>query len=273
MKPAVLLIDDDETSLSVLARRLEGEDYDVSQATSGPAALEMLEIQHFDLILLDVYMPGMDGPDVLTRIKTNPRLQNIPVIMLSADGTQQIVKHCLLAGATDYLNKPLVIGLASQRIARCLIGNAEAYTRYSQPPYRHGEPVLVVDDNELTRELITGVIRNIGYTPVPVPGGREALAALDRQIFALALLDVRMPDVDGMEVLRRIRENPRYGDLPVIMVSAENDSRTIVKCIESGASDYVTKPFEAIFLRARIESCLRSRASLDDINVDLDSSL
>lgn len=269
MKPAILLVDDDETNLSVLSRRLEHEGYAVQAVTDGSTALEMLEVQHFDLVVLDVHMPEMDGPDVLTEIKANPRLQDIPVIMLSSDDSHQIVKHCLLAGAADYLNKPLVMGLVTQRIARCLTGNAEVFTRYSQPPFRHGEPVLVVDDNELTQELIAGVVDNIGYAPFTVGSGRDALSALDDQRFALALLDVRMPEVNGLEVLRRIRETGRHSTLPVIMVSAENDSRMIVDCIDAGASDYVTKPFEAIFLRARIESCLRSRSSMDSLDLEV----
>lgn len=272
VKPAILLVDDDQTNLNVLTRRLEREGYVTRSANSGRVALEMLEVQRFDLVILDVYMPGMDGPDVLSHIKTNPRLADTPVIMLSADDTKQIVKHCLLAGAADYLNKPLVIGLASQRIARCLRSSASEFTRYNDPPYRHGETVLVVDDNDLTRDLITEVIHNIGYKPYAVAGGREALAAIDEQPFALALLDVRMPDIDGLEALRQIRSNERHGSLPVIMVSAEHDSRTIVKCIEAGASDYVTKPFEPIFLRARIESCLRSRAAVDGLNRDIDQT-
>jgi CheY-like chemotaxis protein len=270
VKPAILLVDDDQTNLNVLTRRLEREGYVTRTATSGRAALEMLEVQRFDLVILDVYMPGMDGPDVLSHIKSDPRLQDTPVIMLSADDTRQIVKHCLLAGAADYLNKPLVIGLASQRIARCLRTSAGEFTRYNEPPFRHGETVLVVDDNDLSRDLIHGVIENIGYKPHTVAGGREALAAIEEQPFALALLDVRMPDVDGLEVLRQIRNSERHGALPIIMVSAEQDSRTIVKCIETGASDYVTKPFEPIFLRARIESCLRSRMSVDRLSLDID---
>jgi len=150
--------------------------------------------------------------------------------------------------------------------------SASEFTRYNDPPYRHGETVLVVDDNDLTRDLITEVIHNIGYEPYAVAGGREALAAIDEQPFALALLDVRMPDIDGLEALRQIRSNERHGSLPVIMVSAEQDSRTIVKCIEAGASDYVTKPFEPIFLRARIESCLRSRAAVDGLSLDIDQT-
>ncbi|MDQ2899560.1 MAG: ATP-binding cassette domain-containing protein [Acidobacteriota bacterium] len=112
--------------------------------------------------------------------------------------------------------------------------------------------LLVVDDNEISRDLFCRRLERHGYRVSQAAGGREALDSIAGGEFDLVLLDVMMPDIDGYEVLRQLKEQGRLGELPVIMTSAMDEVRSAIRCIELGAEDYLTKPFDPVLLRARI---------------------
>jgi signal transduction histidine kinase len=116
----LLVVDDDAANLEVLSRRLERQGHDVRTAKSGRDAMRMLAGSAFDLVLLDIMMPELDGYEVLARIKADSRLQHIPVIMISALNELQSVVRCIEAGAEDYLTKPFNPTLLKARIGACL---------------------------------------------------------------------------------------------------------------------------------------------------------
>lgn len=117
---AILVVDDDEGNRDVLNRRLSRQGYEVTTAESGPQALRLLRKTKFDLVLLDLIMPVMDGDQVLAKIKSDPQLRHVPVIMLSAVDELDSVVRCILMGAEDYLSKPYNPVLLQARIGACL---------------------------------------------------------------------------------------------------------------------------------------------------------
>jgi CheY-like chemotaxis protein len=119
--------------------------------------------------------------------------------------------------------------------------------------------VLVVDDDEDNREMLRRRLEREGYDSVCVSDGKRALESLASGGFDLMLLDVLMPDMDGHEVLARVKGSPDTRDIPVIMISALDDMPSIVKCIERGAEDFLPKPFDPVLLRARISSSLAKK--------------
>jgi signal transduction histidine kinase len=123
--------------------------------------------------------------------------------------------------------------------------------------------LLVVDDNAENRDVLARRLQKQGHWAVTVSSGREALDALADQPFDLVLLDMMMPEMDGYEVLSRIKEDPRSSRLPVIMISALDEMDSVVRCIEMGAADYLPKPFNPTLLRARIEAGLREKRARD----------
>ncbi len=123
--------------------------------------------------------------------------------------------------------------------------------------------LLVVDDVELNRDLLGRRLKGQGYTVEMAESGAEALAKLEASAFDLVLLDIMMPQMDGYEVLRRIKSDARLQHLPVVMVSALGETESVVRCIELGADDYLTKPFNPLVLKARVTSSL-SRKWLRD---------
>ena len=125
--------------------------------------------------------------------------------------------------------------------------------------------LLVVDDNEDNREILAGRLAQLGYTNVAMAtGGREALDLIERSPFDLVLLDVMMPAVGGIEVLETLRARKRLASLPVIMVSAASEQESVVRCIELGAEDYLTKPVNATMLRARVGATLEKKRLRDE---------
>jgi CheY-like chemotaxis protein len=127
-----------------------------------------------------------------------------------------------------------------------------------------GPALLVVDDNEDNRYTLVQRLRRLGYTNVVTAiDGRGALERLGTQDFDLVLLDVMMPELNGYEVLERIRADDRLRHVPVIMISAVDQVESVVRCIELGAEDYLPKPFNPVILRARVVTCLEKKRLRD----------
>lgn len=116
--------------------------------------------------------------------------------------------------------------------------------------------VLVVDDNRINRLKLTRVLKTEGYDVLEAPGGKEALDALASQRIDLVLLDLLMPDVDGFQVLEKMQVDQQTRGIPVIMVTAVDEADDLKRCMEIGAVDYITKPFDIEILKERVESHL-----------------
>lgn len=123
--------------------------------------------------------------------------------------------------------------------------------------------ILVVDDNEMNRDLLSRRLSRDGYQVYVAEDGEIALTWLHDTLVDLVLLDIMMPGIDGYEVLERMKADKRLRHIPVIMISAINDMDSIIRCIEKGADDYLTKPFDPVLLKARVSSCLYKKYAHD----------
>lgn len=119
--------------------------------------------------------------------------------------------------------------------------------------------LLVVDDNEMNRDLLSRRLRRLGHEVAVAVDGREALAMLAQAPVDLVLLDIMMPELNGYEVLTRIKGDAGLRHVPVIMISAVDDMASVVRCIELGAEDYLPKPFDPVLLKARVGACLEKK--------------
>jgi DNA-binding response OmpR family regulator len=117
--------------------------------------------------------------------------------------------------------------------------------------------ILVVDDNEMNRDMLSRRLRRMGYASHLAENGEEALAMIAETTYNLLLLDIMMPTLSGYEVLERIKQDDATRSLPVIMISAVDDLDSVVRCIELGAEDYLFKPFNPVLLKARIHASLK----------------
>ena len=120
-------------------------------------------------------------------------------------------------------------------------------------------PVLVVDDNEMNRDLLARRLLREGHCVRVASGGREALALLRSESYDLVLLDIMMPEMNGYEVLQQLKADAQWREIPVVMISALDELDSVVRCLEAGAEDYLPKPFEPVILRARVNACLEKK--------------
>jgi adenylate cyclase len=123
--------------------------------------------------------------------------------------------------------------------------------------------LLVVDDNEINRDLLSRYLARLGHTVQTAPDGKKALEMIDSGAFDLVLLDIMMPELNGYQVLQHLQDSPAWRDLPVIMISALDEMDSVVRCIELGAADYLAKPFNPVLLRARVGACLEKKRLRD----------
>ena len=123
--------------------------------------------------------------------------------------------------------------------------------------------LLVVDDNEINRDLLSRYLARLGHAVQTAPDGRRALEMIATGAFDLVLLDIMMPELNGYQVLQHLQDSPAWRDLPVIMISALDEMDSVVRCIELGAADYLAKPFNPVLLRARVGACLEKKRLRD----------
>ena len=119
--------------------------------------------------------------------------------------------------------------------------------------------ILVVDDNEMNRDMLSRRLERQGYQAILAEDGIQALELLPQHAFDLVLLDIMMPRMNGYEVLERAKTDPVLRNIPIIMISAVDDLDSVVKCVEMGADDYLFKPFNPILLKARISASLEKK--------------
>jgi len=122
--------------------------------------------------------------------------------------------------------------------------------------------ILIVDDNAVNRQVLTGLLKKEGYATTTVDSGEAALTSLAEEPVGLILLDIMMPVMDGYEVLTRLKEDPVLCSIPVVMITALEDIDSVVKCIHLGADDYLTKPIKATLLKTRIDNVLSRKKAL-----------
>jgi sigma-B regulation protein RsbU (phosphoserine phosphatase) len=164
---------------------------------------------------------------------------------------------------SDLINSETVTDLQENFLPDC-----SSFTNYSQPNFptlttsHHQATILVVDDNETNRDLLSRQIEAQGYQAATATDGQEALAMIQTGKYDLILLDIIMPKMNGYQVLERLR-NSQWRNIPVIMISALDELDSVVKCIEMGAEDYLAKPFNSVLLRARIGACLEKKRLRD----------
>jgi len=142
-------------------------------------------------------------------------------------------------------------------------GKAKPRASAASRKTKHSGRILVADDIATNRDLLQQQLTREGYTVTLTEDGRQALAAADREDFDVILLDMMMPGLDGIGTLARLKADGRLQEIPVIMISALDEEDKVIQCIEAGAEDYLTKPFNPVLLRARINSCIERKRSHD----------
>jgi CheY-like chemotaxis protein len=217
----VLVIDDDPVQRDLMRRFLQSEGFPVEAASGGEEGLRLARRLRPRNITHDVMMPDMDGWSVLTAIKADPDLCDIPVVMLTMVDDR---RRGLALGAADYLTKPVDRARLTQVLQRHAC---------SEPPCT----VLLVEDDTDSRELIGVQLRRDGWVVREATNGLEALEEVGRQVPNLILLDLMMPEMDGFEFADTLRRNEAWRGVPVVVLTAldltEEDRRRLNGRVQS----------------------------------------
>jgi PAS domain S-box-containing protein len=202
----ILVIDDDPAQRDLIQRFLTREGFAVRTAAGGETGLRLARLLRPVAITLVVMMPEMDGWSVLLALKTDADLCDTPVIMLTMVDDPE---RGFTLGAAEYATKPV----DRTRLARIL----RKYT-CTHPPC----PVLLVEDDPATREVMRSVLEKEGWTVSEAENGRVALVCMERERPCLILLDLMMPEMDGFEFATRVRKNPEWRSIPIVVVTAHD---------------------------------------------------
>jgi PAS domain S-box-containing protein len=204
--PLVLIIDDDTAARDLVSRHLAKEGFRVETAADGETGLRRARELMPDVITLDVLMPGLDGWTVLQRLKSDPALAGIPVVMISVLDEKPLG---FSLGATGYLTKPVERQALGELLNRLLPRDANAL-------------VLIVEDDAATRDVLRRAVTAAGYRVQEAGNGRVGLGCIEQEVPALILLDLMMPEMDGFAFLDELRVSPAGHDLPVVVVTARD---------------------------------------------------
>lgn len=266
----ILVVDDQPQNVALLTDILEHDEYEVWEATCGAEALQMATKVLPDLILLDVNLPDMDGYAVCQQLKANSQTEPIPIIFVSAlDDSWDQVKGFVVGGG-DYITKPfntleVIIRIENQLKIRRIqdqrrrevlapVMAASEETRLVQPmPPSPKAVILIVDDEPKNLTLLTNVLEQDGYEVWLAESGTEALRIAGMVLPDLILLDIKMPDMQGYDVCEQMKADAKTKRVPVIFVSALDQTWDKVKAFSVGGSDYVNKPIQVVELMARIK--------------------
>lgn len=284
-QPRILLVEDNEMNREVLSRRLERKGFEVLTAVDGAAALQAAAKERPGLILMDLSLPTIDGWEASRRLKDDQETAAIPIIALTAHAMSGDRQSAVEAGCDGYETKPVDLPRLLEKIEALLDRGVDNRTaevdavRSQRPESRTADPqpsvgatdavsrqtgrILVVDDNAENRELLVRRLRQDGHTDYVAENGQEGLALLEETEIDLVLLDIMMPVMDGYQVLEQMKKDTQLRHIPVIVVSASQEFDSAVRCIEMGADDYLTKPFNRVLLQARISSSLEKKRLRD----------
>jgi two-component system sensor histidine kinase/response regulator len=275
----MLVVDDNQTNRTILAKMLESFGCSPEVVESGKEALQTLKRaargeKLFDLVLLDMQMPGMDGVETLEAIKADPDIRDMVVIMLTSMGVRGDAARLEALGCAGYLIKPVkqsqlfdtIITVLSRQGARPENQPLKIVTRHTVADVkRRRTRILLAEDNPMNQKLAVALLKKAGYTVDAVENGKLAVEALNRKSYDLILMDVQMPEMDGFEATKAIRQRKdERRNIPILAMTAHAMKGDRERCLGAGMDDYVSKPIEPQELLNTVKKWVVSEANEQD---------
>ncbi len=261
---SVLIVDDNAANRRILAEMTAGEEMKPTVAEDAAAGLRELRAavgtgSGFPLALLDCHMPEVDGFTLVEEIRRDVALAQTTIIMLTSAGQRGDGARCRALGIAAYLTKPISSDQLFQAIRLALGAKGlatappELITRHTLPVA--GLRVLLAEDNSVNQKVASRMLEKQNYSVTIAGNGVEAIEALEGQTFDLVLMDIQMPEMDGLQAAKAIRENERAnggGHIPIIALTAHAMTGDRERFLEAGMDGYVTKPIRMAELLGEI---------------------
>ncbi len=270
----VLIAEDNPTNRRILLEQLGALAMECATAENGRQALQMLRVaarsaSPFDIAVIDMKMPIMDGMELAQSVRGDPALQNLRLVMLTSISGRDDARRAHALGVDAYLSKPVRQQDLVASLTEALVEAAEKETDEGSDNALAGQRILIVEDNPVNQEVVSAMLAGFGCEVRLAGDGLLALNLLERESFDLVLMDCQMPTMDGFEAVRRLR-NPEYRQhdltasrhLPVIALTANALAGDADRCRAAGFSDYLAKPFRQRVLRETLLRWTGARAAL-----------
>jgi signal transduction histidine kinase/DNA-binding response OmpR family regulator len=279
-----LVVDDNQVSREILAEMLRYFRLDAVTAADGAGALAMLRAaeEPFDLVLMDWRMPGMNGDEATQRLHGDPAIRHRPkVVMVTAYGREDVIRRSEQAGADGFLIKPvspstlldtILSVLGRERIPGLDVERLSHRTGFAADGQLAGARVLLVEDNDINREFASELLRSEGMAVDEAVNGREAVKRVQLDEYDVVLMDIQMPEMDGLEAARRIRSladapgGERFASLPIIAMTALAMAHDAERSEAAGMNDHVTKPIDPERLMSSLARWVRARGGVSGAN-------
>jgi two-component system sensor histidine kinase/response regulator len=274
---SVLIVDDNATNRRILQEMVLAWEMKPTLTEGGREALTLLERANtrgvaFALILLDAQMPAMDGFSVAEQIRKQASLSKPVVIMLTSAGMRGDAARCRELGISAYLTKPIKRSDLLRVIKTALRPqgvdeeNSSVITRHSLRESQKRLRILLVEDNRVNQAVAVRLLEKRGHEVAVVGNGREALEALEVNTPDLVLMDVQMPEMDGLQATSAIREGEVRSEkhIPIIAMTAHAMAGDKERCLEAGMDGYVSKPLRIDDLVSVMEEVLSDRLKVND---------
>jgi PAS domain S-box-containing protein len=253
----LLIVDDNGTSRSVLALHARRWGMEVVECASGMQTIDLLEKgEKFDVGLIDVLMPGMDGFSLALAMAKIPTAAAMPLILLSSGGADEHDSRRQKINFFSSILKPWKASVLVRELLRAVGREEEPSVPVTSPRLLDSRAadhlpvnILVVEDNPTNRQVMLTILRALGYQPDMAENGRTAIGMIDAKNYDLILLDLQMPDVDGFTVARHVRKHETGRHATIIAVTAGVTPEDRQHCFDAGMDDYVMKPFKVVTIK------------------------
>ncbi|MBI5674765.1 MAG: response regulator [Nitrospirae bacterium] len=270
----VLITDDNKTNRIILENTLNNYGCRTESADSGVAAVKKLKKaviarDPFKVMLLDMQMPGMDGEHTTVIVKNTPEIRDTEIIILTSLGTRGDVADMRKIGCSGYLIKPVKESLLIETIMAVLSGKEvdgrdsshKIVTSHTLRDTKYQSvTILLAEDNPVNQKVAQKILTKAGYQVDIVGNGRRALEAIDEKKYDIVLMDIQMPEMDGIQTTKEIRLREKHDKhTTIIAMTAHALKGDYERCIEAGMDDYLSKPIEPQEMLEKISKWVKSR--------------
>ncbi|WP_413173645.1 response regulator [Anabaena azotica] len=282
----LLIVDDNITNRQALMLQCQSFGMLPIAVESGKEALRYLEQRQVDIAILDMQMPEMDGLTLAEKIRNLPNYKRLPLIMLSSIGNVQNYENSQQVNLefAAYLNKPIkksqLLKILINIFSNDVIMNKDNISASTQSKFDHlmadklPLKIIVAEDNVVNQKVAINILQRLGYRADVAANGLEVLAALRRQAYDVILMDLQMPEMDGLTATRQICQEWPLSSRPwIIAMTANAMQGDREKCLEAGMNDYTTKPIRIEELTKALSNCQKHSVTMNKNEKDMDKSI
>ncbi len=252
--PSILVVDDNPTNLKLVSDLLECEGYEILKAADAEEAQLIIAHQVPDLLLLDIALPGMDGLTLTRKLRSEERTRSLSIVALTAFAMKGDAEKAHAAGCNGYITKPID--------TRSLPGLVAGYLPIHHPaPPERGLRILVIEDSPAELKLAELILVGAGHKVSGIDAARHAMETIKQSKPEMILLDLLLPDLDGLSLVRILKSDAETSAIPIVAVTSFPERFPKAEALAAGCDAYLVKPLSSRQLPGQIQNFMNGTAS------------